>query len=361
MNCLASLCGSPLQDTSNKASKCFNRYCLFFVVGSIATALGVTLLFYSPLNLSAATGLVRVVVGSVVAGGGVLSIGLSVIRGCLPRCREEWEKQDREDNNNKFISAIIKAHEENIKNLISKVDIHAFNLRTGLAPIHYAAISATPEILKLLLDHGADVNMQAIDGTEESRAKGVGFAYSTPLHLAIHSRYHTEPRNEPRHKLQVQALLARGADMTLTDGQGRTPFALAEEKGLESIVKLLRNEEAIRSFKSKFGFSPIHVATINGSVSVIEQLYVMDVDVNTLTEKGTERDYPGRTALHLAIDPPYSQPGKPVNKEELVKALLDCGADKTITDYEGNTPLMLARKHCPEAIVDLLENYQQKK
>ena len=86
----------------------------------------------------------------------------------------------------------------------AEVNLVARNAQIRVTPLHSAASGGHPAIVKLLLEHGADPNA-AHDG---------GF---TPLHSAAH--------NDDRES--VEALLAAGADPALATDDGQTPAELA--------------------------------------------------------------------------------------------------------------------------------------
>lgn len=88
---------------------------------------------------------------------------------------------------------------------------------TRVAPLHSAVAGGNAEIVRDLLEHGAEV---------VGRQEG-GF---TPLHTAA-----GEGREE-----MVLLLLARGADAVAAADSGKTPIDLARERGHDTIVELLR-------------------------------------------------------------------------------------------------------------------------
>ena len=117
-----------------------------------------------------------------------------------------------------------------------KADVNA-GASEGWIPIHYVSHGfhsptipnirqSLPDVARLLLEHGADVNAQTSD--ESGR---------TPLHLAIGS--------DPSDRAGiVRVLLEHGANVGAEDSEGRTPFQIASEKGLDEIMKLLSEHGA---------------------------------------------------------------------------------------------------------------------
>lgn len=95
---------------------------------------------------------------------------------------------------------------------------------TGRTALHEAAAAGHANVVRLLLDGGADALV--IDGE-----------FRTPLHLVAVAG----------HGLCVKALLDAGADPDSKDGQGCTPLALAEQAkhmGTARMMKLHRERRA---------------------------------------------------------------------------------------------------------------------
>lgn len=89
----------------------------------------------------------------------------------------------------------------------------------GRAALHAAANSGSPQGVKWLLEHGADVNVR-------------GRMNRTPLHFAAE-------RN--RNSKTVEVLVAAGADIKAKDVQGRTALQIAEHHGKTAVADWLRN------------------------------------------------------------------------------------------------------------------------
>ena len=84
-----------------------------------------------------------------------------------------------------------------------------------------------PDVARLLLEHGADVNAQTFSSSGSTRV-------GTPLHVTM--QYN---RAEV-----ARVLLEHGANVNAEDGQGRTPFQIASAKGYDEIMKLLSEHGA---------------------------------------------------------------------------------------------------------------------
>lgn len=86
----------------------------------------------------------------------------------------------------------------------------------GWSPLHYAATGPEPQLVKLLLDRGADIDAVSPNGT-------------TPLMMA--AQYGSEE--------SVKLLLQRGADLSKRNQRGLGPVDFARLSGREPVVRLL--------------------------------------------------------------------------------------------------------------------------
>ncbi|XP_018322447.1 transient receptor potential channel pyrexia [Agrilus planipennis] len=143
-------------------------------------------------------------------------------------------------------------------------------------PLHVAASLGSYEIIKLLIDHGAAVNVQcgsqkttalhlvAEDGNPElarllldagAHISATNRKLQTPLHLAALSQCVEI----------VELLLSRGADPNASDANGRTPLHGAIVKISDSCdcVKVLLNAGANVNKPDIFGYTPLHLAALN--------------------------------------------------------------------------------------------------
>ena len=96
-------------------------------------------------------------------------------------------------------------------------------LRGCATPLHLASFAGRTGTVKLLVQHGADVNAH----DEE---------HSTPLHRAVSSRFALDGNINI-----VRELLGHGANVDERNDRGQTAFQIASSIGLFKIAELLSN------------------------------------------------------------------------------------------------------------------------
>lgn len=108
----------------------------------------------------------------------------------------------------------------------------------GFTPLHYAVLARRKDLVKLLVDKGADVN-------------GRDTRQSTPLHAACLDRAAGADfgitQSECASIELVKLLVLEGADLNAENCAGRTPLSLAEEAGHDEVVKFLIAKGAKKS------------------------------------------------------------------------------------------------------------------
>ena len=144
-------------------------------------------------------------------------------------------------------------------------------LNVGDTPIYEAAAHNHPELVRLLLDYGADINICTNTG-------------ETPLHGAIMAH----------HLSMVTLLLDHGADINASLACGQTPLRLAVIKGYTDIVELLLVRGAQANARGKTGLTPLHWAALKGQPAIVSLLLTHGADVSVC-------DDAGRTPLEWAM------------------------------------------------------------
>lgn len=172
---------------------------------------------------------------------------------------------------------------------------------------------------------------------------------------------------------QVRRLLAAGANVHSTTTNGFTPLHLAALDGrVQSVRALLAAGANVHRATTSTGMTPLHFAAMDGHVQSVHALLAGGADVNATSFNGT-------TPLALAIQMPtvryrYQMPtvrallnaGAQANgffvgytylhiavstfrskpcRPEIVHALLKAGADVNVRDCDGKTPIISAVMH----------------
>ncbi|XP_022603642.1 caskin-1 [Seriola dumerili] len=177
----------------------------------------------------------------------------------------------------------------------------------GMRPLHYAAWQGKAEPMKMLLKSGSSVNSQSDEG-------------QIPLHLsAQHGHYDVS-----------EMLLQHQSNPCIVDNGGKTPLDLACEFGRVGVVQLLLSSNMCAALlepkkgdtTDPNGTSPLHLAAKNGHIDIIRLLIQAGIDINRQTKAGT--------ALHEAAL---------CGKTEAVRLLLDSGINATVRNTYSQTAL----------------------
>jgi ankyrin repeat protein len=174
------------------------------------------------------------------------------------------------------------------------------------------------DVARLLLDHNPDVHVRDERGY-------------TPLHVAV--------RNG--HLDICRILLERNADVNSQTHHRSTPLLIASEVGTPDLVQLFLDHNADVHVCDADGDTPLHCATIGGKLEVARLLLKLDIEVNSRNNKGL-------TPLHLA------SAGYRVRNPDIVRLLLDHGADAQAQSHGGETASKVARAPNWQEIVQLL-------
>eukprot|EP00026_Physarum_polycephalum_P005269 Phypoly_transcript_05300.p1 GENE.Phypoly_transcript_05300~~Phypoly_transcript_05300.p1 ORF type:complete len:633 (+),score=110.78 Phypoly_transcript_05300:63-1961(+) len=266
------------------------------------------------------------------------------------------------------------AHSSTITRLISKLQASNIGLNTcnkkGYSAFHEAAIWGNIPLMQLLLDVGkVDVNLPDMAG-------------NTALHLVApqkmnvaHAQFLLQRGADPNAKNSLAAtplhavgsvemaevLVEKGSHLDIENNAKFTPVVSAIERGDLRVAAFLasKNSDQAGAVPSLEQIeSVLNIANLDGSGNSIFHkaveysglvksllLAISKDKISTFLKTGNAS---GSTPLHLACS---------MDSWQTVQLLLDNGADLTIKDKEGNTPLDCALKEGSiYSIVSLLES-----
>jgi ankyrin repeat protein len=199
--------------------------------------------------------------------------------------------------------------------------------RVNRTPLMYGARSKDPEVITLLVDAGADIQARdSLGNTPLSWAAGFGTGDV------------------------VQELVDSGADVNTVDTVlGYTPLLWASGFGEPQSVRILLEAGTdLEVHDTAEGRTPLMHAVRTGKVEGVTLLLAGGANVNAL-------DNTNNTGLHIAAA------GNNVSIEK-VKALVENGADTSLKNKQGQTPLDLAKARTDQdakAVVDYLTEHSK--
>ncbi|XP_044033929.1 caskin-2-like isoform X4 [Siniperca chuatsi] len=185
------------------------------------------------------------------------------------------------------------------------VDIKDIN---GMRPLHYAAWQGKADSVLLLLRAGASVNSPSHDG-------------QIPLHLSA----------QYGHYEVSEMLLQHQSNACLMNKAKKTPLDLACEFGRLKVAQLLLSSNMVAALLEGEGghdsldspsTTPLHLAARNGHKDIIKLLLKAGIDINRATKAGT--------SLHEAAL---------YGKTEVVRLLLDAGINVNMRNTYNQTAL----------------------
>jgi ankyrin repeat protein len=136
------------------------------------------------------------------------------------------------------------------------------------------------------------------------------------------------------------ALITAGADLEASDTEGRTPLLEAVDKDNVEVVKLLVAKKANFAVFDKRGYSPLSMAAKNGypeGEQIVKLLLEAGADPNLANSDGW-------TPLLSAESFNYKEPWG-VSSHAITKELLKRGANPNARSKQGTTPLIAAAGH----------------
>lgn len=194
--------------------------------------------------------------------------------------------------------------------------------RNGRTALHLAAMNGYAHLVKFLIrDHNAMIDVLTLKK-------------QTPLHLAAASG-----------QMEVcKLLLELGANIDATDELGQKPIHAAAQNNFNEVVQLfLQQHPNLVMATTKDGNTCAHIAAIQGSVKVIEELMKFD-RTGVISARNKLND---STPLQLAAEGGHA---------DVVKVLVRAGASCTDENKQGLTAVHLAAQHGHTNVLDVMRS-----
>lgn len=270
--------------------------------------------------------------------------------------------------------------------LLIRYGVNVNDVRDTYSPLTSASMDGHVGLMKVLLKHGADVDLLNQDGTttalymaalsEQMKAvstllehgarvnfpKGANSplygAITSPLHGAVVSSLYETVTGSPYEAVTgspygivtsssgeiVRLLIQKGANINEKTSRGDTPLHDAMLfSHLEAADTLLKNEAQV-NIQNNSGDTPLHFSTLEGFTKGASSLLKYGADINIRNNKGW-------TPLQVAAS---------LQKNEVASLLIEKGADVNLTDQKGWSALDKAICQKDQKMVSLLVKHGAK-
>ena len=252
-----------------------------------------------------------------------------------------------------------------VNNFIAAYTEHGLQVNSVLRPrgyrlLHVAAREGSLEIVKHLIDSGAEVNATTEYDTtplDEATSKEVielleqaGATYGEGFRIGVVPTWRDIPdtldlraalfaaAEEGATEEVVRLLALDGTNISAKDNEGWTALMYAALEGNTEIVKLLLERDANIETQDNNGWTALMIAAGGGNTEIVELLLERDANIEA-------KDNHGWTALmYAALE----------GNTEIVNLLLERDANIETQDNNGWTALMIAARWGNIEIVELL-------
>lgn len=172
-------------------------------------------------------------------------------------------------------------------------------------------------------------------------------------------------------------LIGSGANLNVTDDNGRTPLIVAAHRGLHDMARILVAGGANPNARDKQNYDIVTIAAVNDDVAFLKVALALGGDPKAITSPyngtaliaaahlghhrsvaelimaGAPLDHVNNIAMTALIEAIVLGDGG-ANHQATVRLLLDAGANPNIADRSGATPLALARSRGYAAMAEMI-------
>ncbi len=176
---------------------------------------------------------------------------------------------------------------------------------------------------------------------------------------------------------ETRQLLASGADPNVSDENGRTPLIVAAHRGLDAIARVLVAGGANVNAKDKQNYDIVTIAAVNDDVAFLKAALALGCSASNITSPyngtaliaaahlghhrsvaeliiaGAPLDHINNIGMTALIEAIVLGDGG-ANHQATARLLLDAGANPSLADRSGASPLSLARSRGYAAMADMI-------
>ena len=145
------------------------------------------------------------------------------------------------------------------------------------------------------------------------------------------------------HTAVARVLVALGADPDALDDRHDTPWLVTGVTGSVEMAEILLDARPDLAILNRFGGTSLIPASERGHLDYVQRVVQTDIDINHVNDLGW-------TALMEAVL--FGQGS--ATHQDIIRVLLDAGADPTIADADGTTPVQHAEARGYREIVEIL-------
>jgi ankyrin repeat protein len=238
----------------------------------------------------------------------LVALALIVLAGCGFNPQTPTMDGDDGTTDEQLVRAIMAEDAAKVEDLLAAGANPNAHDNKGNALLPMAAMSGQTEIVRLLLDEGADVNI-----TMKSSSSGK----TALMQAAINNRSEI-----------VELLITEGADVNQTESDsGYSALHFATQGSSETSVKTLLENGADPNLQAKDGRAPLHIAAKFRFFEIAEELLTAGAMINL-------PDNEGLTPMMVSIID-----GRDAFISDTVRFLLHYGADPNWQDSNGSAAL----------------------
>ena len=253
----------------------------------------------------------------------------------------------------------------------------------GFTALIYASCIGGTNCVRMLLDHNADVNLKKYSSGSSALffASNTGNVKLVRMLLKQKNINSNIQRNDGvtplfiasqnGHLEIVERLLQENANPNTPHETGATPLYIASQNGHLKIVERLLKENTNPDTPRETGATPLYIASQNGHLDIVERLLKENANPKTLHETGATPLYIASQNGHLEIverllqenanpNTPCDDGATPLNVAsqnghlEIVERLLKENANPNTPRETGATPLYIASQNGHLEIIELL-------